>query len=62
MQIGKYNSNARFVNKAAQSSTDYDSLLAIVKFYEQGGTITKVESAKRPKKGYTVSKVKLNRG
>ena len=57
MQISNYESNARFAKKSLK--LDYSTLNALVKFYENGGTITKVEAAARPKKGYTTGKIKV---
>lgn len=53
--------NTRFVNKGLLKS-DLNTLNALIKYFEQGGNITVVKSSKRPKKGYTVSKVKVARG
>ena len=46
--------NKRFINKSTK--TDYESLLAIVNYYEQGGTIKVVKPARKTKRGYTVGK------
>lgn len=48
-------SNTRFIDKS-KVVTDYDSLLAIVEFYEKGGKIQVVKPSKRPKRGFTVGK------
>ncbi len=45
--------NARFTKK---NNLDYATLDALIKFYEKGGTITKVKKTRRPKRGYTVGK------
>lgn len=54
-------SNARFANKGLVKPVDLATLNALITYYENGGTVTKV-GAKRPKKGVTVSKVKVKRG
>lgn len=53
-------SNARFVKKSF--NMDYATLTALTNYFENGGTIKVAKSVKRPKKGYTVSKVKLAKG
>ena len=55
-------SNARFANKGLVKPMDYASLSALINYFENGGTIKVAKSVKRPKKGYTVSKVKLAKG
>ena len=55
-------SNARFVNKGLIKGNDYATINALVNYFENGGTIKVVKAAKRNKKGYTVSKVKLAKG
>ena len=55
-------SNARFVNKGLVRGTDYATLNALVNYFENGGTIKVVKSSKRPRKGVTVSKIKIARG
>jgi hypothetical protein len=55
-------SNTRFVNKGLHRGTDYATLNALANYFENGGTIKVVKSPKRPKKGVTVSKVKIARG
>lgn len=53
-------SNARFVKKSF--NMDYATLTALTNYFENGGTIKVAKPVKRPKKGYTVSKVKLAKG
>lgn len=55
-------SNARFVNKALHRGSDYATLNALVNYFENGGTIKVAKPVKRPRKGVTVSKVKVARG
>lgn len=55
-------SNARFVNKALNRGSDYATLNALTNYFENGGTIKVAKPVKRPKKGYTVSKVKIAKG
>jgi hypothetical protein len=57
---GKQMSNTRFVKKSF--NMDYATLTALSNYFENGGTIKVAKSAKRPKKGVTVSKVKIARG
>ena len=45
--------NKRFTMK---KNVDLATLEAVIKFYENGGTITKADNARRPKRGYTVGK------
>lgn len=51
-------SNARFPNKAKLTS-DYATLQAIIRHFENGGVITVVPSSKRPKRGFTLGNPKL---
>lgn len=53
-------SNARFVKKSF--NLDLGTLNALTNYFENGGTIKVAKAVKRPKKGYTVSKVKLAKG
>lgn len=53
-------SNARFVKKSF--NLDLATLSALTNYFENGGTIKVVKSSKRPRKGVTVSKVKIARG
>ncbi len=53
-------SNPRFVKKSF--SLDVATLNALTNYFENGGTIKVAKPVKRPKKGYTVSKVKLTKG
>ena len=55
-------SNARFVNKGLNKPMDYATINALTNYFDKGGVIKVVKSAKRPTKGYTVSKVKLSKG
>jgi hypothetical protein len=53
-------SNARFAKKSF--NLDLASLNALANYFENGGTIKVAKPVKRPKKGYTVSKVKIAKG
>lgn len=53
-------SNARFVKKSF--NLDLATLNALSNYFENGGTIKVAKPVKRPKKGITVSKVKIQRG
>jgi hypothetical protein len=53
-------SNARFVKKSF--NLDVATLNALTNYFENGGTIKVAKPVKRPKKGVTVSKVKIARG
>jgi hypothetical protein len=53
-------SNARFAKKSF--NLDVATLNALTNYFDKGGTIKVVKPTKRPKKGYTVSKVKLAKG
>ena len=53
-------SNPRFVKKSF--NLDLASLNALANYFDNGGTIKVAKPAKRPKKGVTVSKVKIARG
>ena len=53
-------SNPRFAKKSFH--LDLATLTALSNYFENGGTIKVAKSVKRPKKGYTVSKVKLVKG
>lgn len=48
--------NKRFVKRT--SSVSGSQLEALVRFYENGGSIQVVKSSKRPKRGYTVGRPK----
>lgn len=54
-------SNTRFVNKA-QLKADLATFNALSSYFENGGTIKVAKAVKRPKRGYTVSKVKVAKG
>lgn len=53
-------SNARFVKKSF--NLDVATLNALSNYFENGGTIKVAKPVKRPKKGFTVSKVKIAKG
>ena len=53
-------SNARFVKKSFH--LDIATLNALTNYFENGGSIKVAKATKRPKKGITVSKVKIARG
>lgn len=53
-------SNPRFAKK--QLNLNYNTIGALQSYFENGGTIKVAKAVKRPKKGYTVSKVKLAKG
>ena len=53
-------SNPRFVKKSF--NLDVATLNALTNYFDNGGTIKVAKPVKRPKKGVTVSKVKIARG
>lgn len=53
-------SNPRFVKRSFH--LDVATLNALANYFEAGGAIKVAKPVKRPKKGYTVSKVKVAKG